>query len=84
MNRARELLREAAVALLGDGREERLLVREVPVRRAVRDPDRRGHLAQREPFRAVLGDDLERGRDERPREIAVVIGALLRARLLRW
>ena len=69
---------QQVVALGGDGGEQAGLVPEVVRRRGVGDPGAAGQLAQAQPGRAGLGEGVDRGRQDRLTQVAVVVGAVRR------
>jgi hypothetical protein len=74
--RRHERVAEHLEALLGDGREEGLLVAEVSVRRRVAHADPRRELAQGDAPGALARDPRDRRVDQRPPQVAVVVSPL--------
>src|SRR2546427_1666725 len=60
----------------GDGRQQPGLVAEVMHGRRVRDAHASREIAQAEGRQPIMLDNLQRGLDQRPTQVAVVIGAL--------
>ena len=75
VDRRAQVLAEAVEALDRERVEQRLAVGEVPARGGVADADVARELAQRQVGRAALVDDLDRPREQRGAEVAVVVGA---------
>lgn len=63
---------EAAAGDIGD---QRIAVAKMPIRRGRTDPGRARRIGKGEPARTFLGDQVERGLDQRLAQIAVVIAA---------
>jgi hypothetical protein len=68
---------QEVVTLGGHGSEEARLVTEMVRRRGVRHPGAPGQLAQAQAGRAGLGNRVDRGRQERLAQVAVVVGAVV-------